>query len=155
MRTLICIFLTTTGASTLVISVCGLLDDIILVLSFIVPLEPSNIVSSTLTHILYSFADVDPNSGTISLTDSYADEQVGIKSIFEEAPSHRILLLRNTFLEIPGVSQYVNLQHDNHFRSLTMNGVMTGQQLIWMLETDVSLEDETTVLRYIVLWRSI
>ncbi|KAF8582270.1 carbohydrate-binding module family 5 protein [Ramaria rubella] len=37
--------------------------------------EPSNIVSSILTHVLYSFADVDPNSGNISLTDSYADEQ--------------------------------------------------------------------------------
>jgi GH18 family chitinase len=53
--------------------------------------EPSNITSSTLTHILYSFADVDPNSGTISLTDSYADEQV---------KTHRFLcriLLANTF----------------------------------------------------------
>ncbi|KAF8516777.1 glycoside hydrolase superfamily [Gautieria morchelliformis] len=37
--------------------------------------QPSNITSSILTHILYSFADVDPNSGNISLTDSYADEQ--------------------------------------------------------------------------------
>ncbi|GJJ12346.1 hypothetical protein Clacol_006587 [Clathrus columnatus] len=37
--------------------------------------QPTNIVSSTLTHILYAFADVDPNSGTISLTDTYADEQ--------------------------------------------------------------------------------
>lgn len=38
--------------------------------------QPTNIVSSTLTHILYAFADVDPNSGNISLTDVYADEQV-------------------------------------------------------------------------------
>ncbi|KAF8517586.1 glycosyl hydrolases family 18-domain-containing protein [Hysterangium stoloniferum] len=37
--------------------------------------QPSDIIPSTLTHVLYSFGDVDPNSGTISLTDSYADEQ--------------------------------------------------------------------------------
>ncbi|KAJ7103739.1 glycoside hydrolase superfamily [Mycena epipterygia] len=37
--------------------------------------QPTDIVVSTLTHILYSFADVDPNTGAISLTDPYADEQ--------------------------------------------------------------------------------
>ncbi|GLB41081.1 putative glycosyl hydrolase 18 family protein [Lyophyllum shimeji] len=37
--------------------------------------QPTDIVSSTLTHILYSFADVNPSTGAISLTDSYADEQ--------------------------------------------------------------------------------
>ncbi|KIJ44283.1 carbohydrate-binding module family 5 protein [Sphaerobolus stellatus SS14] len=37
--------------------------------------QPSNINAPTLTHILYSFADVDPSSGLISLTDSYADTQ--------------------------------------------------------------------------------
>lgn len=29
-----------------------------------------------LVDVLYSFADVDPNTGAISLTDPYADEQV-------------------------------------------------------------------------------
>ncbi|KAJ6567739.1 glycosyl hydrolases family 18-domain-containing protein [Mycena vulgaris] len=37
--------------------------------------QPTDIVVSTLTHILYSFADVDPNTGAISLTDPYSDEQ--------------------------------------------------------------------------------
>ncbi|KAJ6600774.1 glycosyl hydrolases family 18-domain-containing protein [Mycena sp. CBHHK59/15] len=37
--------------------------------------QPTDIPVSTLTHILYSFADVDSSSGTISLTDPYADEQ--------------------------------------------------------------------------------
>ena len=38
--------------------------------------EPTDINASPLTHILYSFADVSPETGSISLTDSYADEQV-------------------------------------------------------------------------------
>ncbi|CAK5274236.1 unnamed protein product [Mycena citricolor] len=37
--------------------------------------QPTDIVADTLTHILYSFADVDPSSGTIALTDLYADTQ--------------------------------------------------------------------------------
>ncbi|CAK5284403.1 unnamed protein product [Mycena citricolor] len=37
--------------------------------------QPTDIVPDTLTHILYSFADVDPSTGNISLTDSYADIQ--------------------------------------------------------------------------------
>ncbi|KAJ7653321.1 glycoside hydrolase family 18 protein [Mycena polygramma] len=36
--------------------------------------QPQDIAVSTLTHILYSFADVDPSSGTIKLTDEFADE---------------------------------------------------------------------------------
>lgn len=39
--------------------------------------EPTDIIPSTLTHIVYAFADVSPDTGSISLTDSYADEQVG------------------------------------------------------------------------------
>ncbi|THH17165.1 hypothetical protein EW146_g3590 [Bondarzewia mesenterica] len=37
--------------------------------------QPTDIVPSDLTHILYAFADVTPSSGLIFLTDSYADEQ--------------------------------------------------------------------------------
>ncbi|KAF9465417.1 glycosyl hydrolases family 18-domain-containing protein [Collybia nuda] len=37
--------------------------------------QPTDIVTSSLTHILYSFADVNPSSGTIVLTDSYADQE--------------------------------------------------------------------------------
>ncbi|KAH0579107.1 hypothetical protein H2248_003260 [Termitomyces sp. 'cryptogamus'] len=37
--------------------------------------QPTDIVPSILTHILYAFADVNPSTGAISLTDSYADEQ--------------------------------------------------------------------------------
>ncbi|PPQ99959.1 hypothetical protein CVT24_009538 [Panaeolus cyanescens] len=37
--------------------------------------QPTDINSAPLTHILYSFADTDASSGTIKLTDSYADEQ--------------------------------------------------------------------------------
>ncbi|KAJ7618307.1 glycoside hydrolase superfamily [Mycena polygramma] len=37
--------------------------------------QPTDIVDSDLSHILYSFADVDSTTGTISLTDLYADEQ--------------------------------------------------------------------------------
>ncbi|TFK37028.1 glycoside hydrolase family 18 protein [Crucibulum laeve] len=37
--------------------------------------QPTDIVTSPLTHILYSFADTDPSSGAIKLTDSYADQE--------------------------------------------------------------------------------
>ncbi|KAF8874737.1 glycosyl hydrolases family 18-domain-containing protein [Infundibulicybe gibba] len=37
--------------------------------------QPTDIVSSTLTHILYSFADVNAGTGAITLTDSYADQE--------------------------------------------------------------------------------
>ncbi|KAJ4477165.1 glycosyl hydrolases family 18-domain-containing protein [Lentinula aciculospora] len=37
--------------------------------------QPTDIIPSTLTHILYAFADVSPDTGAISLTDLYADEQ--------------------------------------------------------------------------------
>ncbi|RDB26841.1 Chitinase 1 [Hypsizygus marmoreus] len=37
--------------------------------------QPTDIVDSTLTHILYSFADVNPSTGSIFLTDSYADQE--------------------------------------------------------------------------------
>ncbi|KAG6865810.1 hypothetical protein C0991_011615 [Blastosporella zonata] len=37
--------------------------------------QPTDVVPSILTHILYSFADVNPTTGAISLTDPYADEQ--------------------------------------------------------------------------------
>jgi GH18 family chitinase len=39
-------------------------------------IEPTDIVTADLTHILYAFADVQPDTGTIVLTDLYADEQV-------------------------------------------------------------------------------
>lgn len=39
-------------------------------------IEPTDINPAPLTHILYAFADVSPDTGVISLTDSYADEQV-------------------------------------------------------------------------------
>ena len=38
--------------------------------------EPTDINPEPLTHILYAFADVSPDTGNITLTDSYADEQV-------------------------------------------------------------------------------
>ncbi|KAI0288314.1 glycoside hydrolase family 18 protein [Russula brevipes] len=37
--------------------------------------QPTDITPSSLTHIIYAFADVDPSSGSIFLTDPYADEQ--------------------------------------------------------------------------------
>ncbi|EJF63958.1 hypothetical protein DICSQDRAFT_134540 [Dichomitus squalens LYAD-421 SS1] len=37
--------------------------------------QPTDIVPAPLTHILYAFADVSSDTGAISLTDSYADEQ--------------------------------------------------------------------------------
>ncbi|KAH9173832.1 glycoside hydrolase family 18 protein [Lactarius sanguifluus] len=37
--------------------------------------QPTDIIPSDLTHILYAFADVTPSTGSIFLTDSYADEQ--------------------------------------------------------------------------------
>ncbi|KAH9849683.1 glycosyl hydrolases family 18-domain-containing protein [Lenzites betulinus] len=37
--------------------------------------QPTDIIPSTLTHIVYAFADVSADTGTIALTDSYADEQ--------------------------------------------------------------------------------
>ena len=55
--------------------------------------EPSNMTPSTLTHVLYSFADVDPNSGNISLTDLYADEQVHISCSVRRTHSANTLLV--------------------------------------------------------------
>lgn len=40
------------------------------------PLEPTDINPAPLTHILYSFADISPDSGAIKLTDSWSDEEV-------------------------------------------------------------------------------
>lgn len=37
--------------------------------------QPTDIVSTPLTHILYSFADTDASTGAIKLTDSYADAE--------------------------------------------------------------------------------
>ncbi|KAJ3012136.1 hypothetical protein NUW54_g1959 [Trametes sanguinea] len=37
--------------------------------------QPTDINPTPLTHIVYAFADVSPDTGTISLTDSWADEQ--------------------------------------------------------------------------------
>ncbi|KAF8504329.1 glycoside hydrolase superfamily [Russula emetica] len=37
--------------------------------------QPTDIIASDLTHIIYAFADVNPSSGSIFLTDPYADEQ--------------------------------------------------------------------------------
>ncbi|KAI9438518.1 glycoside hydrolase family 18 protein [Lactarius indigo] len=37
--------------------------------------QPTDIIPSDLTHILYAFADVTQSTGSIFLTDSYADEQ--------------------------------------------------------------------------------
>lgn len=37
--------------------------------------EPTDIVGSDLTTVLYSFADISADTGTIVLTDSWADEQ--------------------------------------------------------------------------------
>ncbi|KAI0055952.1 hypothetical protein BV25DRAFT_1981118 [Artomyces pyxidatus] len=37
--------------------------------------QPTSIIPTDLTHILYSFADVMPSTGSIFLTDTYADEQ--------------------------------------------------------------------------------
>ncbi len=46
--------------------------------------EPTDIVPAPLTLILYAFADVSPDTGHISLTDSYADEQVNADPIVIE-----------------------------------------------------------------------
>lgn len=37
--------------------------------------QPQDIATSTLTHILYSFADCDASSGAVKLTDTYADQE--------------------------------------------------------------------------------
>ncbi|THU98625.1 hypothetical protein K435DRAFT_720591 [Dendrothele bispora CBS 962.96] len=37
--------------------------------------QPQDVDPTQLTHILYSFADISPDTGDIKLTDSYADEQ--------------------------------------------------------------------------------
>jgi chitinase len=44
-------------------------------------IEPTDINPAPLTQILYAFADVSPDTGVISLTDSYADEQVSANVI--------------------------------------------------------------------------
>lgn len=72
--------------------------------------QPTDIVSSTLTHILYAFADVDPNSGNISLTDVYADEQV-CRFTTPTLPACLTVtfMYRNIFRETLGMNLYVYL----------------------------------------------
>ncbi|OJT13446.1 Endochitinase B1 [Trametes pubescens] len=43
--------------------------------AYTVPISPTDIDPNDLTHILYSFADVSADTGSIFLTDSWADEQ--------------------------------------------------------------------------------
>ena len=52
--------------------------------------------------ILYSFADVDPSSGTIKLTDSFADETVTSSSTSSPLHSPQHAWHRNTTLAILG-----------------------------------------------------
>lgn len=37
---------------------------------------PSAIPTSDLTHLLYAFANISPDTGTVSLSDQWADEQI-------------------------------------------------------------------------------
>jgi GH18 family chitinase len=55
-------------------------------------LEPTDIVPDTLTHILYAFADTSPDTGEIKLTDSYADEEVGLYFLDNAKNSHAYLI---------------------------------------------------------------
>ena len=64
-------------------------------------IEPTDIVTSTLTHIIYAFADVSPDTGAISLTDLYADEQVCVLAFLEWM---RIDRGRNAQKHFPGDS---------------------------------------------------
>jgi hypothetical protein len=67
--------------------------------------EPTDILPNTLSHILYCFADVDPNSGTIILSDLYADEQVLIQQMCECMFANA--QIRNIILAILGTNLYV------------------------------------------------
>ncbi|KAF8919477.1 glycoside hydrolase family 18 and carbohydrate-binding module family 5 protein [Mucidula mucida] len=61
--------------------------------------QPTDIVTNTLTHILYSFADVSPDSGAISLTDSYADQEKHFPSdSWDEAGNNLYGCLKQLYL---------------------------------------------------------
>ena len=62
--------------------------------------EPTDIIPSNLTHIIYAFADVNPSSGSIFLTDPYADEQVRLS--LSDLMCYLQKGLRNIFLVIHG-----------------------------------------------------
>ncbi|KAF9531136.1 glycoside hydrolase superfamily [Crepidotus variabilis] len=52
--------------------------------------QPTDIISSTLTHVLYSFADIDSTTNTIKLTDSYADETKMFPGDSSSEPGHNL-----------------------------------------------------------------
>jgi len=60
-------------------------------------LEPTDIIPSELSHILYAFADVTPSTGAIFLTDTYADEQVRFDSLYDFYPEPDFCVAKKHF----------------------------------------------------------
>ncbi|KAJ3554530.1 hypothetical protein NM688_g3060 [Phlebia brevispora] len=78
--------------------------------------QPTDINPDPLTLILYAFADVSPDTGNISLTDTYADEQVRIMLI-----SDRLYLLKmaNRNLKVSLSVGGWTYSQDGHFSFVT------------------------------------
>ncbi len=69
--------------------------------------EPTDIIPSDLTHIIYAFADVNPSSGSIFLTNLYADEQVGLfLGLVFLSPSSFKKLFPGDYWEVKGNNLY-------------------------------------------------
>ncbi|KAF8317679.1 glycoside hydrolase family 18 protein [Clavulina sp. PMI_390] len=52
--------------------------------------DPSNITTSTLTHILYAFADCDPVTGEAMLSDLWADQQIEYDGDDDSEPGNNL-----------------------------------------------------------------
>ncbi|EKM53324.1 glycoside hydrolase family 18 protein [Phanerochaete carnosa HHB-10118-sp] len=93
--------------------------------------QPTDINPGPLTHILYAFADVSPDTGNITLTDSYADEQKHFPGDSWDEPGNNLYgCLKQMFL--------LKMAHRNLKVSLSVGGWTYSQDGHFSFVTDAT-----------------